>query len=229
MDLLGNRYVLSPDRTELVKYNSEGKMINRYSNLSLGIIHSVDVSNPLRILVFYRQRQALVFLDSQLSQNGNPIYLEQSGLQSISLVCSSSMSNGFWVFNESNFELYRFNSDNTMQIRTGNLKNFIPDQFHPDDMQESNSQLYLKDSLNGIYVFDLFGTHRSTIPIKIKIFFTVQDNILTYLDNGKITQYHLRLKSFQTFQKEYPGSKKVFFNQNKTYLVFPDSVIVCEE
>src|SRR5438552_190098 len=64
-DNLGNFYTVRED--ELIKYLPNGKMFARYSNLKLGSISAIDVTNPLKILLYYRDFQQIIFLDNQLS------------------------------------------------------------------------------------------------------------------------------------------------------------------
>src|SRR6476659_8841896 len=66
-DNLNNVYMIKDD--ELIKYLPDGRFFRRYSNLKLGTITSVDVTNPLKILVYYRDFQQIIFLDNQLSVN----------------------------------------------------------------------------------------------------------------------------------------------------------------
>src|ERR1043166_5956386 len=74
VDAIGNVYIINGE--ELVKYNPSAKILARYSNLKLGQITSMDLTNPLKILLYYRDYQQLVYLDDQLSANADPISLE---------------------------------------------------------------------------------------------------------------------------------------------------------
>ena len=94
-DNLGNIYLVKGD--ELKKYNSKGELLKVFSNKKLGAISSIDASNPLRVLLFYKDQSQLVILDSQLSPNGNPIDLLGMNLEQSDVVCSS-FNNGIWLF-----------------------------------------------------------------------------------------------------------------------------------
>src|SRR5688572_3667151 len=84
-DNFGNIYTVKNE--ELCKYLPNGKRHARYSNLRYGNITSLDVSNPLKILLYYRDFQQIIFLDNQLSVNSNPVSLELLGLEQAHLVC----------------------------------------------------------------------------------------------------------------------------------------------
>ncbi len=227
-DLLGNVYILNKNRTELLKYNFNGQFINRYSNLSLGKIQHVDVSNPLRILLFYHQRQALVFLDSQLSPNGEPIFLEKTGIMNASLACSSSLSNGFWIYSEPENELYRYNSEGVLQVKSGNLKWFLGDDFHPTRITESNSRLFISDSNGGIFLFDQFGTHKKTIPLKTHSEIFANNDFLWFMEPNKIIRYHFKKATIDEDSIGNPYVKNIYFTKDRIIEIYSDSIKICK-
>ena len=58
-DNIGNIYAVKED--ELMKYLPSGRFFARYSNLKLGSITAVDATNPLKIVLYYRDFQQIVF------------------------------------------------------------------------------------------------------------------------------------------------------------------------
>src|SRR3954471_3752167 len=85
-DNIGNIYTIKED--ELIKYLPSGKFFARYSNLRLGNITYVDATNPLKLILYYRDFQQLVFLDNQLSVNSEVVSLEKLGYEQTDLVCA---------------------------------------------------------------------------------------------------------------------------------------------
>jgi len=75
--------------------------MKRYSNKRFGTITSIDCTNPLKMLVYYKDFQQLVFLDNQLTQNSEAISLEDLGYEQTDLICTS-MNNSFWLYNKQN-------------------------------------------------------------------------------------------------------------------------------
>ncbi|MBD0332705.1 MAG: hypothetical protein ICV66_08615, partial [Chitinophagaceae bacterium] len=54
VDNLGNLYVVTPT-DQLKKFNSNGDSISVYNDVKrFGKLHSLDVSNPLKIILFYK-------------------------------------------------------------------------------------------------------------------------------------------------------------------------------
>ncbi len=177
-DNLGNCYVVKEDVLE--KYDENGNLQKTFSNKSLGKITSVDASNAMKILIFYKDFSKIVFLDNTLSQNGSIISLEELQFFRTPLVCSSH-NNGIWLYNPENFELVRLDQDLKKQEQTGNIRQIvIPDvKLNPNFLIEYNNKIYLNNPESGVLIFDSYGTFYKNIPIKnIESFQALNDNIV---------------------------------------------------
>lgn len=188
-DNLNNTYLIKGE--EISKFNSSGKLFLRYSNKRFGKITSTDATNALKILLYYKDFQQLVFLDNQLSQNGESISLENLGLEQAELACTS-FNNSFWIYNKQNNELVRFNENSQLIARTGNLKQLLQADIKPDFMIEHNGFLFLNCPKNGIYVFDMYGTFSRIISIKELKEFQVNNNTIYYFLNKKFCSYEVK-------------------------------------
>ena len=107
MDVLGNLVLAKAH--EIDKYNSKGKLLQHYSNLSNGDIYDLDASDALHVLVFYQDFQKLLFLDSDLAPKGDWIDLNELEFPEASLVCTS-FDGGFWMYDSQSSELLRINN-----------------------------------------------------------------------------------------------------------------------
>jgi hypothetical protein len=223
-DNLGNMYVV--DGSELLKYLPGGKLAARYSNLKLGDITSIDATNPLKIILYYRDFQQVVFLDNQLSAN-TPLSLEKIGLEQASLVCAAS-NNGFWVYNRQNNELVRFNETARQIIATGNLKQVLNTEINPDFMVEHNGFLFLNNPANGIYVFDIFGAFSKVISIKGLSNFDPDNEIIYYRRDSLLCSYRHRV--FEESCKGIPfnAPRSVKYLNKRLYCAYNDSLITHE-
>ncbi|MFN7013928.1 MAG: hypothetical protein ACK4ON_06630, partial [Bacteroidia bacterium] len=74
-DNIGNFYLYN--KNEILMYDSTGFLKNRFSDKSLGKITSVDVRNPLKIVVFFEDLPAIIFLDNMIAQNGETVWLQK--------------------------------------------------------------------------------------------------------------------------------------------------------
>lgn len=224
VDNLGNIYVVKED--ELLKYQPTGKFFARYSNLKLGNITTIDVTNPLKILLYYRDFQQIVFLDNQLSVNSEAVSLEKLGYEQTDLACAGA-NNSFWIYNKQNNELIRFNEQSKKIASTGNLKQVLQADIMPNFMLEHNGYLFLNSPSAGIYVFDIFGAFSKVISIKDLRQFQVAENLLYFKKDSSLCSYNHKLFDEACKDLSHLGAMiDARFNNNKVYLSYRDSLVV---
>ena len=200
IDSFGNIYVVNDN--EIIKYNSSGVLQKNFSNKRYGKIDFVDAMNPLKILVYYKDFQQILFLDNQLTETSAMISVETLGYEQTSLVCSSA-NNSFWLYDK----------QNNLDIK-------------PNFMQEHNNYLYLNCPNEGVLVFDIYGTFYKTIPLKKILEFNVVNGDLFYFENKTLKQY--QTKTFNTIEKQFNDTllKTVYWQNNHFYKVYQDSLVV---
>jgi len=224
IDNIGNIYL--SQEAELKKYLPNGKLFARYSNLQLGEISSVDATNPLKILLYYRNLQQIVFLDNQLSNNSENVSLVNLGFEQTDLVCSSA-NNSFWIFNKQNNELLRFNENSKRIANTGNLKQVLQVDLSPNFMIEYNGNLFLNCPETGIYVFDVFGGYVKVISLKNLNDFKPNDNILYFQKDSLLCSYNFKL--FEESCKNIPNyvlGNSIKYSNTKLYQAYKDSLLI---
>ncbi len=223
IDNIGNIYAIID--AEIVKYLPNGKFFARYSNLKLGKISFVDATNPLKVLLYYKDFQQLVFLDNQLSVNSNEVSLENLGYEQTELLCAGA-NNIFWIYDRKNNELLRFNENSKLISSTGNLKQILKTDLEPNFMKEYNGFLYLNSPEQGIYVFDFYGAFSKLIPIKTLRGFRVDEEIIYYRRDSSLCSYNFKL--LEEACKPLPDHKMLkgvnYFKQ-ALYLSYKDSLV----
>jgi hypothetical protein len=223
VDNFGNIYAIS--QNEIIKYNANGIFQKQFSTKRYGNIEFVDAMNPLKILLYYKDFQQILFLDNQLTPSSTQISLEKIGYEQASLVCASA-NNSFWIFDTQNNELLKFDAELKPLIKTGNLKRLLDIDIKPNFMQEHNNYLFLNCPNEGILVFDTYGTYSKTIPLKgLKEFNVINGNVF-YFENHTLKEY--QSQTFETIEKNFPDTliHSVFWQNNHFYKVYPDSLIV---
>lgn len=222
-DGFGNIYVINND--EITKYNSDGISQKKFSTKRYGKIEFVDATNPLKILVYYKDFQQLLFLDNQMTATSDMISLEKIGYEQASLVCSST-NNSFWLYEKQNNELIRFSAELQTVVKTGNLKRILDIDLKPNFIKEHNGYLYLNSPQEGILVFDIYGTFNKTIPLKGLKEFNVSNGNVVYFENGALKEY--QSLTFNTIEKQFNDTllKTVYWQNDKFYKVYSDSLLV---
>lgn len=79
-------------------YKKTPKDSYSYMNTQLGTITSVDISNPLKILVFYRDFNAILLLDNRLNELSDRINLSEANYGKNALFATVSSNNNLWLY-----------------------------------------------------------------------------------------------------------------------------------
>lgn len=112
IDKLDNHYTLSATGV-LRRYDDQGQFKYEYSNRFYGAADHVDVSNPQKILVFYRDFQKIFILDNTLSEFSRIDAEAFVEIGEISAACTSN-DNHIWVYDVSNATLHKINVNGTI-------------------------------------------------------------------------------------------------------------------
>ncbi len=188
-DNLQNVYVYKGN--SIKKYSSSGKQLCTYSEKSYGAITSIDVNDPLKMLVFYKDVPEIVLLDNTLSQNGNAFNPSTVGYSLATLACTSH-DNGIWMYDAQNFQLIRLDVNMNVVQQTGNIAQSIGISLNPQYITEYNNFIYLNDTVQGLIVFDSFGAYYKTIPLKDLRDFQIRGDDLFYVTKNRIHTFHLK-------------------------------------
>jgi hypothetical protein len=192
-DPMGNVYIVKDN--SLKKFSSNHTQAAHYTNTFLGNIHSVDVSDPLRILLFYKDHNQIVWVDNFLSQIRSPIWLDDLGIDQVELVCSSSQG-GFWAFNSLNNQLQYFDVNLQLIHESPTLNILTGPDIGPTFMIEKSRFLYLNIPGTGILAFDRFGNYSRTLPVDVPSEFQVTDKFIYFMNEGELLSYDLRTAEF---------------------------------
>jgi hypothetical protein len=221
-DHLGDVYLVKGD--QLSKYKSSGAFFRVYSNKNLGKITSVDAANPLKIIVFYRDFSRVVFLDNTITDNGEPLKLDEFNMEQASLVCWS-YDNGIWIYDPIRFSLTRLNQQLKIQNEILNLNQILGFPLQPAWMIEADNYLFISTPDHGILQFDVFGTYMRTIPIKGIEKFDVSGESIIYTDQEE--RLHLyQIKTFveDTVALPRKNIKDFAIDKNRMILLTNDSL-----
>ncbi|NOU60536.1 hypothetical protein [Marinifilum caeruleilacunae] len=181
LDHMGNLYVV--DQSELIKYNSDGKLLYRFSDVSLGDISSIDVSDPLRILLFYKDFNQLIYLNNKLSKIGSAIDLYDFSDNETEQVCSSQKG-GFWILNGIDKQAFYISNNGKLLGESILLGSFF-EESEIVKITESNGDLFLLYDNKGILQLDQNGQFVRKLTIKdIQDFQIVGNSIYYQTQNG---------------------------------------------
>lgn len=188
-DNLGNAYTISG--CEFKKFSSDGILIKSFSDKTHGDIAFADATDPLKILLFYHDFRQIIFLDNTLSINGNVIDLDKLELLQPLLACSSYES-GFWIYEQQDFQLVRFDKNLQRSNSSGNITQLTGVDIKPNYLIEANNVVYLNNPETGILVFDKYGTFSKTLPFKQLTSFQIIGDNLVYTSESQLIEYNFK-------------------------------------
>ncbi len=187
-DNLGNAYVIVAN--QLLQFNSNGKPKANFSEVNLGELRSIDVSDPMKLILFYPDFSRLIILNAQLALQSS-IHLRQVGIEQAMLACGSSYG-GYWVFDQQDFQLKKIDLNLQIVYQSGDMLSLTAVNVKPNYIIENNGFVFLNDPVNGIFVFDRYGTYFKTIPVKIESCFQIIENELLYISGASLKVIHLK-------------------------------------
>ena len=188
-DRLGSWYLVSPSN-QLYKYSSDGKLLSTLNYNYQGNIDQLDVTNPLEIYVFYRELNKLVFLDNTLSFRGE-MALSDAGISQASSI-ARSYDNGIWVFDMSDLQLKKIDKDGKLLQSSGNIKQYLSKEpVFPIQIIDNGTNVFVNDPINGVLVFDLFGTYIKTVSITNCLKIKVIDDLIYSVSKGELHAHKL--------------------------------------
>jgi hypothetical protein len=79
-------------------YKKTKSKVYSYANTQLGNISSIDITNPLKIVLFYRDFNTIVLLDNRLSELSNSINLSTESFAKNVTFASISSNNNLWLY-----------------------------------------------------------------------------------------------------------------------------------
>lgn len=171
----GNLYVV--DGPLLYKFDSEGRFLHKYSNFLWGDITSIDVDNPLKIMVFYKNESQILFLDKNLIPLMEPLDLYANNFKNIQLATYST-DNTIWLYDAVLQDLINVNFQLKELSRNHlSMRNFNPTQF----FSIKEKQLIMFNPATGVVFFDAFGTYLKTIALPTECPRISMDANSTYL------------------------------------------------
>ena len=160
-DNLGNIFLVS--KTNQVKKLNQNldsfavfNDVRRYGN-----IYSLDVTNPLKILVYYKDFTTILVLDRFLNIR-NTIDLRKVDILQAKAV-AQSYDNNYWVFDELDNTIKKIDDNGNVLFKSSDFRVLFSEQYNPSYIIDADGLLYLYDEKKGWLVFDYYGTYQNIL------------------------------------------------------------------
>ncbi len=163
VDNLGNTYIVN-DRNQIKKLNAKGDSVGVFNDVRrFGKIHSIDASNPLKILLFYKDFGTILTLDRFLNVR-NEIDLRKRLMFQVKAI-ATSYDNNIWLFDELQNKIRKIDDSGHLLFETSDFRNLFDEEFSPTCIVDKDNLLLVYDSLKGLVVMDYLGTIKTKYPL----------------------------------------------------------------
>ena len=219
VDVLGNIYLITSGN-RLIKLNSNRDSVAVFNDVKkYGNPSYIDVSNPLKILVYYKSFSTIVALDRFLTFRNN-INLRNKNIFSVNAV-ATSYDNNFWVFDEQDYKIKKINEQGELLLESSDIRQLTDEAPVPTTIIDCDNQLYIYDEHKGLYLFDYYGAFKNRIPFKGWQNVAVSNNIIYGFIGNELLSYQinsLQLKKY-TFSESAANFISIKAINGKLYML----------
>jgi len=188
------------------------------SRKGFGTITKIDARHSMKTLLFSENQQMIGFIDNTLSFQEGKIDLAALNIGYGTLVCYSDQTSRFWVFDELNARLIRFEGIKSSVARS-EISNLMTITYNdmPSYMVESQNQLFLFYQGADIFVFDFYGSllRRYTYKLAIQIYPT--EKYLYILKKNTIVRVNRKTDQEETIMLPKKGIEDLRVFGNAVY------------
>lgn len=224
IDNLENIYLVS-NTDQLKKINARGDSAGVFNNVrKYGKLYSIDATNPLKLLLYYKNFATIVVLDRFLNVR-NTINLGKKNIFKVQTI-ATSYDNNIWLFDEGDSKLKKIDENGEVLMQTADFRNLFDTVPSPVQITDQDGFLYLYDPARGFYTFDYYGALKNNMPflhwyntsVMGKNMYGFGDSSLFQYQGGSLNLVTYRLPPF------FRNAVQVKAGNNRVYLLGQDGV-----
>jgi hypothetical protein len=221
VDNLGNLYIVYQGG-QLKKLRPNGDSLAVFNNVRrFGKLHSIDVSNPLKALLYYRDFGTIVILDRFLNERST-LDLRKFNLLQVKAI-GQSYDNNIWLFDDLEVKLKKIGDDGRLIDQSNDFRLIFDSVPSPGKIIDHNKYVYLYDPMKGVYTFDYYGGFKARTPFTGWSDFTVINNSILGRDEHFLYRYDAGTLQLQ--QLPVPS----FMNEAERIEITPGNVYLLKD
>lgn len=224
VDVLDNIYLITAGN-QLKKLNSKGDSLAVFNDVKkYGNPSYIDVSNPLKILVYYKNFSTVTILDRLLAMR-TTINFRKLNIFSVKAI-ATSYDNNIWIYDEQDNKLKKIDDDGKLLQESTDLRLLVDSVPTPSQITDSDNLVYLYDEQKGFYIFDYYGALKNNLPFLYwqntaiagkKIYGFSGNTLFSY----ELTTLNLKKYELPVFFKNYHSIKAI---NGKVYLLKDEGI-----
>tara|TARA_B100001173_G_scaffold217907_1_gene188435 strand:- start:5355 stop:6134 length:780 start_codon:yes stop_codon:yes gene_type:complete len=223
VDEQGGIYLVNKNK-QLIKVDSNFDTLYVFNEKSLEV-EFVAPQNALKILIFNKSLNTIQFLDKTLSPSVDELNLDDVNIPLIEAV-GISKDNNFWLFDQYDQSLKKFDAKMNMISTSGNLLNITGLNWSPHQLKEIENNVFVCDSIRGIMQFDFFGSYVQTIDVKVKTNFYYNQSHFWFLRNDSLIFHDILLQEESKFNFPEKNVVDFAFYKSQFYLLTQEKLYI---
>lgn len=226
VDMLGNIYLITVGN-QLKKIKENGDSVAVFNDVKkYGNPSYIDVSNPLKVLVYYKNFSTVLILDRWLSIR-NKINFRKQNIFSVTAI-ATSYDNNIWLYDEQDNKLKKIDDDGRLLLESTDLRLLVDSIPSPSSITDSDNLVYMYDEKKGFYIFDYYGALKNKLPflnwkntaVSVKKMYGFSGNTLFSYETNSL---NLKKYELPDIFKNYLAIKAI---NGKVYLLKDDGVAI---
>lgn len=224
VDNLDNIYLLN-STNQVKKLNANGDSVAVFNDVKkFGQASLIDVSNPLKVLLYYKDYATIVVLDRFFDVR-NIIDLRKQGILQVRAI-GQSYDNKIWVFDDLESKLKKIDEEGKLLLETPDFRQLFDQAPAPQKIFDQDQYVFLYDSAQAVFVFDYYGGLKNKILITGWQNFKVAGKFIFGSKDNKLFRYDI--SSFRVDEWKMPEqlykSKAFNFTSSRLYALQKDSI-----
>ncbi len=219
IDNLGRIYVVDEKNT-IINFRPDFTEMYRYANNRKGQISSVDLTNPLKVVVFYDDFNHLKIFDNTLTLISE---LDLGDTFADVTAAAASNDGNLWVYDPVQFKIMKISENGKIMMETTNVNDFGMNQIKVTAIKEKNNVLVVCDPSKGFYFFDNLGQYLFHYAAKEIVHFQFDGNSIIYYTKEGLCSFSLKTKEKYTYDiydaNEKEGVKYIMMYDGSMYVV----------
>lgn len=198
VDNLDNIYLITKNN-QLKKLNANGDSVAVFNDVKkYGNPDFIDVTNPLKTLLYYKNYSTVVVLDRLLTQR-NTINLRKQNIFYVNNV-TLSYDNYMWIFDEEDYRLKKIDEEGKLLQSSTDWRMLFDTVPAPVKIIDRDNFVYLYDPVKGFYIFDYYGGFKNRLAFLNWTNVEVNGSTVYGFEDTKLYSYQLKSLQLKTYQ-----------------------------
>ena len=205
-------------------HKKTAKKIFTYTNTQLGEITSVDIKNPLKIILFYRNFNTVLLLDNNLNELTTPINFNNTTFSKNAFLVNGSSNNNLWIYSLDDDTLQLYNYQTQKIPATTQALSFYQFDFKVKKIVSTYKNCWLIGKKNILH-FDEYGRFIEKIELTNLTDVVFLKGKFIYLENNNLYSYNYEI-SAPICIKNKISIQSFYVNKNDMYIFDGTTIFV---